>query len=244
MNQTLRKKVEKQSGVDWSTRLENFDDSKILGERTSKILMVISLCLFICHSEASLMQLMISDITASYSGSYELNRIFNQLGITVSRETLSRYITAVVNLISQNNMKESIATDRFVVTSVHNIDKGLHKLSCHFGINKYGLDGTTVQALQPKPQSIKKSHEDHVMFYRQSAVGNGDEPLFPVRVYPDGRCLLRSVASRLEHQLLICPRSYSGAPTDPPLFNLEKTLADTLRERAVNTLKSNLTFFQ
>ena len=46
------------------------------------------------------MQLMISDITASYSGSYELNRILNQLGITVGRKTLNRYITAVFNPIS------------------------------------------------------------------------------------------------------------------------------------------------
>ena len=56
--------------------------------------------------------------------------------------------------------------------------------------------------------------------------------------------IVRSGASRLEHQLLICPRSNSGAPTDPSLFNLEKYLADELRERAVNTLKSDLTFFQ
>ena len=104
----------------------------------------------------------------------------------------------------------------------------------------------SVQALQPKPQSINNSHEDHVMFHRQSTVGNGDEILFPVRVYLDGRPLFRSVASRLEDQLLICPTSNSEAPTDQPLFNLEKTLADAhaLRERPVNTLRSNLIFFQ
>ena len=244
MNQTLWKKVKKQCGVDWSTRLDSCDESETLGERTSKILMVISLCLFICNSEASLMQLMISDITASYSGYCELNRIFNQLGITVSRETLNRYITAVVDVMSQNNMKESFVTDGFVITSVDNIDKGTPHAALSFGRNKYGLHGTSVQALQPKPQSIKNSYEDHVMFHRQPAVGNEDETLVPVRVYPDGCCLFRSVAIRLEHQLLICPRSNNGAPTDPSLFNLEKSLADALRERAVNTLKSNLTFFQ
>ena len=133
----LVEKAEKQCEVDWSTRLENCNDSKTLGERTSKILMVISLCLFICNSEARLMQLMISDITASYSGSYELNRIFNQLGITVSRETLNSYIIAVVNLMSQNNMKESFPTDGFVVTSVDDIDKGNPHGALSFGSNKY-----------------------------------------------------------------------------------------------------------
>ena len=135
--------------------------------------------------------------------------------------------------MSQNNMKESFVTDGFVVTSVDNIDKGTPHDALSLS-NKYGLHGTSVQALQPKPQ-IKNSHEDNVMLHRQSAVGNGNETLFPVRVYPDGRCLFRSVASRLECQLLICPRSNSGAPTDPSLFNLEKTLAAALRERAVNT---------
>ena len=185
---------------------------------------------------------MVSDIKASCSGSYELNKIFNQLGITVSRENLNHYITAVVNLMSQNNMKESLITDGFVVTSVDNIDKGTLNAALSFGSNRYGLHGTSLQALQPKPQSII-SHEDHVMFHRQSAVGNGDEILFPARVYLDGRPLFKSVASRLEHQLLICPRSNSEAPTDQSLFNLEKTLADALRERAVNTLRSNLIFF-
>ena len=32
MNQTLRKKVEKQCGVDWSTRLDSCDESETLGE--------------------------------------------------------------------------------------------------------------------------------------------------------------------------------------------------------------------
>ena len=97
---------------------------------------------------------MISDVTESYSGSYELNRIFNQLGITVSRETLNHYIMVVVNFMSQNNMKESFVTDGFVVTSVDNIDKGTPNAALSFGNNKYGLRGTSVQSLQPKPQSI------------------------------------------------------------------------------------------
>ena len=120
MNQTFLKKVEKQCEVDWSTHLDSCHESETLGERTSKILMVISLCLFICNSEASLMQLMISDIMASYSVSCELNKIFNQLGITVSKGTLNRYITAIVDVMSQNNMRESFVTDGFVITSVGN----------------------------------------------------------------------------------------------------------------------------
>ena len=56
-----------------------------------------------------------------------------------------------------------------------------------------------MEALKPKPKSIKDIYEEHVMFHRQSAAGNGDEILFPAKVYLDGGCLFRSVAGRLEH---------------------------------------------
>ena len=80
---------------------------RLLGERTSEILMVISLCLLICNDKASLMQLLLSDIVASFGGSSELNPIFSQLAITVSYETIHRYITIVVDALTQNHMKSS-----------------------------------------------------------------------------------------------------------------------------------------
>ena len=80
------------------------------------------------------------------------------------------------------------------------------------------------------------------MFHRQSTE-EALQSLFPIKVYPDGRCLFRSVASRLEQRLLQCPRNDVGAPIDATLFELEKNLADLLRESTVNVLKSNLPFF-
>ena len=108
---------------------------------------------------------------------------------------------------------------------------------------KYGLHGTSVQALQPKHHSIKKNPHDYVMFHGQPTEETV-QSLFPIRVYPDGRCLFRSVASRLEQRLLICPRNNAGVPVDPSLFELEKSYADLLRESTVNVLKSNLPFFR
>ena len=60
------------------------------------------------------------------------------------RETLNHHITAVVNLMSQNNMKESFVTDGFVVTSVDDIDKGTPSAALSFANDKYGLEGTYV----------------------------------------------------------------------------------------------------
>ena len=82
------------------------------------------------------------------------------------------------------------------------------------------------------------------MFQRQSSINELEQSLFPLTVYPDGRCLFRSVASRLKQQLLICQRNNGGPPVDPILFELETKLADLLRDRTVSVLKSNLIFFQ
>ena len=161
---------------------------------------------------------MLSNLTSSFSGSTELNKIFNQLGITVSDETLHRYITKVVALLNEDNMNSCFVS----VTSINNVDKGSPHASLSFGNTKYGLHGTSVQSTE----------EVEVV-----------QNLFPIRVYPDGHCLFRSVASRLEQRLLICPRNNAGAPVDPTLFELEKNLADLLRESTANVLKSNFYHF-
>ena len=166
---------------------------------------------------------MLSKLTSSYSGSTELNKIFNQLGITVSDETLHHYITEVVALLSEDNMKSSSVPNGFTVTSIDNVDKGSHHASLSFSNTKYGLHGASVQALQPKHHSIKNSPQNYVMFHRQPTEETV-QSIFPIRVYPDGRCLFRSVASRLEQRLLICPRNYAGAPVDPTLFEPGKIL--------------------
>ena len=131
-NKTLRQDIEKECGVDWSSHICHASESNTLKERTSKILMVISLCLFLCNDNTSLMQMMLSNITASFSGSSELNKIFNQLGITVSYESLHRYITKVVNLMNEDNMKMSFVPNDFVLTSIDNIDKGTPHASLYY----------------------------------------------------------------------------------------------------------------
>ena len=49
MNKSLREKVEENGGVDWSCDLCMSNESETLEETTSKILRVLSLCLFVCN---------------------------------------------------------------------------------------------------------------------------------------------------------------------------------------------------
>ena len=116
------------------------------------------------------------------SGSSELNKIFSQLGITISYESLHCYITKFVNLMNEDNMKMSFVPDGFVLTSIDNIDKGTPHASLSFSSSMYGLHGTSVQALQPKPYSIKNSPDDYVMFERQSSINELEQSFFPLKV--------------------------------------------------------------
>ena len=48
-------------------------------------------------------------------------------------ESLHRYITKVVNLMNEDNMKMSFVPNGFVLTSIDNIDKGTPHASLSFG---------------------------------------------------------------------------------------------------------------
>ena len=58
MNKTSRNQFEKKCGIDWWSDVCGSKGSGILEERTSKMLMIISLSLFTCNDQVSLLQLM------------------------------------------------------------------------------------------------------------------------------------------------------------------------------------------
>ena len=62
-----------------------------------------------------------------------------------------------------------------------------------------------------------------------------------VRVYVDGRCLFRCIATLLNRSLLLCARNGGGMPLDPRVKNFETSLADILSADTVQTLEAKLT---
>ena len=67
--------------------------------------------------------------------------------------------------------------------------------------------GTSVQAVQPKPYSMKNDPTDFVMFQRKperQLSEESDNDLYEMPVYPDGSCLFRSVTARIDRCLLLC----------------------------------------
>ena len=63
-----------------------------------------------------------------------------------------------------------------------------------------------------------------------------------VKVYGDGRCIFRCIATLLNRPLLLCAGNEGGMPLDPRLENFETSPADILRADTVQTLEANLHF--
>ena len=63
-----------------------------------------------------------------------------------------------------------------------------------------------------------------------------------VKVYGDGRCLFRCIATLLNRPLLLCVRNEGRMPLDPRLENFETSLADILQAKTVQTPETNLHF--
>ena len=63
-----------------------------------------------------------------------------------------------------------------------------------------------------------------------------------VKVYGDGRCLFRCIATLLNRPLLLCVRNERRIPLDPWLENFETSLADILQANTVQTLEASLHF--
>ena len=62
------------------------------------------------------------------------------------------------------------------------------------------------------------------------------------KVYGDGRCLFKCIATLLNQPLLLCLRNEGRMSQDPRLENFETSLADILQAKSVQTLEANLHF--
>ena len=103
----------------------------------------------------------------------------------------------------------------------------------------------TIQSVTPGPDFYKNTASDYCSFVRQKSDDSnstGSMAFKYVKVYGDGRCLFRCIATLLNRPLLLCARNEGGMPLDPRLENFETSLADILRADTVQTLEANLHF--
>jgi len=102
-----------------------------------------------------------ADLIDCYGGSTELIRVFNQLGVCVSFDTLLRHIQGTVQHLNNHGMLQGLDCNHLTVFTMDNIDF-MHSYAQVFsGNQQLSWHGTTLQAVQCKP-SADSSHFNKV----------------------------------------------------------------------------------
>ena len=203
--------------------------------------------MFMQNKSSHLLQSQLTELIDSHSRSSELVRIMNKFGVGVSRNTMSRDIVKAINNLSDEKIRSELNSnhDSFKVVTVDNVDRTIKSGEIIFGKKQENMHATTIQSVTPGPDLYKNTASDYCSFVRQKgddSNSTGSMAFKHVKVYGDGRCLFRCIATLLNRPLLICARNEGGMSVDPRLENFETSLADILRADTVQTLEANLHF--
>ena len=121
---------------------------------TKKVRRFYCLCvLMYCTDDRCYLPLhnLITDTVDSLGGSALLIRILNRLGVCSSADTLYRSVQYRVQEREQRGAEQECSPNSFTVISANNIDFLHNYARVFYGNQTRSWNGTTVQAVQPKP---------------------------------------------------------------------------------------------
>ena len=240
--------------IDWKTllyvsdtALTTFDNSVL------RQILITSIFMFMQNKSSHLLQSQLTELTDSHSRYSELVRIMNIFGVGVSSDTMSRAIVmAILNNLSDEKIRSELNSnhDSFKVATSDNTDRNIKSGEIVFGKKKNNkkqenMHATTIQSVTPGPDLYKNTASDYCSFARQKSDDSnsiGSMAFKHAKVYCDGRCVFRCIATLLNQPLLLCFRNEGRMPLDPGLENFETSLADILQAKTVQTLEANLHF--
>ena len=172
------------------------------------------------------------------SHSSKLLRLFNQAGLCVSENVLQAFLDRAKSC----SKSKDLSLKPFTIVSVDNLDV----LSPYAAVSTAAdrsWHGTSVLAQQPLPSTelwnpIGEYLYDPINKFKK------------IKVYGDGRCFYRSVASYLYLPLLNCERNIVGFPVTSSaveicgsqvnLFEFEKILADAIQVKSCEILSEHV----
>ncbi|XP_066282530.1 uncharacterized protein [Branchiostoma lanceolatum] len=203
----------------------NENDLAVKGKMTKRIFALFCLLFIVSNGQCHYpLQIIISEIVNSYSHSSELLDILNKFGICVSSDTHTRFMTGMVSILEKKGPLDSFVKDSFCTVSIDNIDVACSHAVVRPNENR-SWHGTSVMSVQPKPSSLKNA--------------NFTDCFSAVKIYGDGRCFFRAIASFLDFRLLTCPRFASGIPRNPILYAVETSFADRIKREIVSFVLEN-----
>ena len=155
--QRLTQTLTEREGKGLHTKSQDFIQVKQLRQ------LIILCCIMYCTDSkcSTPLHLPLVDMIDCFGSSTDLIQILNRLGVCSSMDTLLRHIQQTVELSRSKGLLQDLATSKFTVFSVDNIDF-LHSHAQVFCGNQHlSWHGTTIQAVQPhvSPQLESNVHE-------------------------------------------------------------------------------------
>ena len=190
------------------------------------------------------LHILMADILEKYTdSSSDCLHIFNMFGICASKSSLLRFQTETV--AKMRNL-ENLLPDSFTIISADNLNKrssyAVVKASQE---GSRGFDGLSVQALQPKPVTLKLSMDERTEFGTNCVVLDSGLKVKNIIINgPDS--LYRSLVVHINKFIQMCERKENGSPADDSVVPIEDILTGNLinhLENYCDTDKSISTFF-
>ena len=237
----------KNLGFDWNEPFLGYGNSIISRADTRKLRCLFILCSMIYSATSGTcgrpLHLLVAETIFSQSGSKQLLNILNRLGISVSYDTLKRYIVEVVDSLKDNGIPDLIDPSVFAVTSIDNVDRLFNYASCRAGQKVNVMNATSFQAVIPKP-SIGKDISS-IPPLKRDIIPINSNAIRVIKIQGDGNCLFRSIAVALLPELksIKCQRDIFGEAKDPRLSKFESEIAKAIRKETIETILDNINFY-
>ena len=129
--------------------------SKIEHVKKVRIFFILCLLIFCTNTkQPTFMHHLLSDVVEVCGGTRQLMRILNRLGCVNSPDTHDRFVTQHAEAKHQSSTWDEIPPTIFTVASVDNFDMLQSYSAVYCGDQQHSYHGTTIQLVQPDPNSI------------------------------------------------------------------------------------------
>ncbi|CAC5375415.1 unnamed protein product [Mytilus coruscus] len=187
-----------------------------------KLINILFSLLFKFDTKCNTFQLIISDIIDKFTtSSSDCINILNKFGICVSKQTLERNQTMVVE--NKVNKPVDKIPSTLTIASIDNVNKRSSYAAVKSTDVHRGFDGTSVQLVEPKPQSISLNPDERLVVLPGETFnyGNTDYTCINHKTSQKVTSFFQSVVISSNLNLLNAPRDSSGKCCDEIKDSLE-----------------------
>ncbi|CAG2218428.1 unnamed protein product [Mytilus edulis] len=187
-----------------------------------KLINILFSLLFKFDTKCNTFQLIISDIIDKFTtSSSDCINILNKFGICVSKQTLERNQTMVVE--NKVNKPVDKIPSTLTIASIDNVNKRSSYAAVKSTDVHRGFDGTSVQLVEPKPQSISLNLDERLVVLpgETFTYGNTDYTCINHKTSQKVASFFQSFVISSNLNLLNAPRDTSGKCCDEIKDSLE-----------------------